>query len=189
MDVPHIVAVPLDPGDWPQDNLRVPDTSSGLRIEQNNFQITKRDPYCITGSISVAQNATGVINFDVSQAGDFWCTSIAIFSRVTTPYSLQPWARMTMEDVRTGYKFFRPYTWVNVFNGIAQAGIVGETTPAFDATVFSPIPRTGLPTPYMFIRGGNILISLSRPTQGAEPADTVTYYICLDGWLEYENAS
>lgn len=188
-----ITVYPLNPGDWPQDNLRPPVVPGMLsRLDRRNVLNVRREYYSLTGKVTLAISSSSFpkqapITLNVPAYGDFWINSIACYITASgnNATNSMPLAKFRMTDVRSNYTFFDPYMWIGAFTGMAPAialGISNDDTP-----LYSPVTRSALPLPYCVTRNNALLCDLEMIT-GTTPRINTTYYLVLDGWLEYENA-
>jgi len=185
--------VPLNPGFWPQDGLHIPQQTGMPAVAAANIA-TKRDFFGMTLSFVAMGHGLFTTTEQVPAYGDFWCRSMSAFSPTANgsddPAIAQPFAEITLTDLKSGYNFFNPYVWFGFLSGVAPAETLGGNPGTdYNDPEFSGIPRSELPMSYCFTRNSVIQITARRVALAGEDPDPVDLYFLLDGWLEYEYAS
>ena len=207
----------LQPMDWPQDALRVPDGFGSMPpVARNNVAIGN-EFFALSATFdwpgSTAALTTRTSFLATPQDGDFVCTEIKAVSWESNPAGLgvtkdaQAFlaAVMTIVDARTGRSliyappFIAPGAVsptfpansvpVNLFRTLPQSG----TEVGFNYDGTTPVPSgfrttSKLDQPYIFTRQGGIEVSVTN-LFAAPVGIEFTLNLSFNGYKDYANAS
>lgn len=166
---------PLQPYDWPQDTLRIPN-GQGLmpRVAFTNGYLARRE-FAIYSApeLTITPRQPSRVIIPIEADADFWCSQIVCAARIPVTYANSglPASRMLITDIRTGYQIGYPEIRVNQF-------------PAFN---FAGVPDDFI-QPYCFTRNGGIELVIDHDF-GLISTAGLRLFVSFIGWKEYVYAS
>lgn len=192
---PEPRVIPLKPKIWPQDRVAAPNGYGQLPpISKGNKYLGKeffafQTVFDNNGTNNFPANATFTNTLAMEAYGDFWMCNISLVAVDTTtdarlPYSFGfnglgvPYVSVSAVDITTGYDILNETPAVSLITDNVALADIGR--------VYTRASRSTMPIPHVFTRDGGVSIVLKTK---AFPATNCKFYVMLEGWREYQNAS